>query len=80
MSIPKFFAANIPNPAFKKFVPDLKKYFIIKKWFFRPRNVKISRFFVETHEFGSKKVFFDRFNPRKMDFFDFLMFIKKYFF
>ena len=38
----------------KKFALEVKKYFIIKKWFFRSKKVKISRFFVETRDFGSK--------------------------
>ena len=49
-----YFCVKNPNPSLKKFVLEAKKYFIIKKWFFRSRNVKISRFFVETLEFGSK--------------------------
>ena len=54
VSIPRFLIANIPNPALKKFVLVLKKYFIIKKLVFLPKKFKISSFFVETHDFGSK--------------------------
>ena len=49
-----YFCVKNPNPSSKKFVPILKKYFIIKKLFFRPKKVKISRFFVETRDFGPK--------------------------
>ena len=34
----------------EKFFELLKKYFIIKKWFFRPKKVKISRFNLENHQ------------------------------
>ena len=63
VSIPRFLRENIPNLAFKKFVLVVKKYFIIKKWFFWPRKVKISHSFVETRDFGSKNRVFDRFLP-----------------
>ena len=54
------------------------EYFIIKKWFFRARKVKISRFFVESDDFGSKnRVFRPFFTLGKCPFFDFLTFIKK---
>jgi len=61
VSIPRFLIANIPNPALKKFVLDLKKYFYSKKWFFRSKKVKISRFFVETDNFGPKNRVFQPF-------------------
>ena len=52
VSIPRSLIANIPNTTFKNFALGVKKYLIIKKWFFRPRKVKISHLFVETYDFG----------------------------
>ena len=57
VSIPRFLIANIPNPALKKFVLDLKKYFIIKKWFFQPKKVKV--FSLKPMVLDQKIVFFD---------------------
>ena len=42
----------------KKIRTPLKKYFIIKKWFFRPKKVKISRFFVENRQNNTKNSVF----------------------
>ena len=48
-AIPPFLAMKNTNPVGKNFFELLKKYFIIKKWFFRLKKVKISRFYFENH-------------------------------